>query len=261
VKTHPLAIPTHPRIDVCFGGHQERIIKDTFTLVRQALRYLSAGEHVLYMNTLASKKHVEEVADAISARHAAKIAVFAESGNDLMERLKMLTLMIQAKNVRVVVLNSFDFATQNSRQRLAIVHWVRTLRDDLGVRVIIYSLHRPGDFGAMGQLKLIADSIEETADWRKAPPQSFEQGVLNTTATLKAILSEVEVTTPEGYKQHSRNSGTGTSPLLRGNNERMGVPVTLASQKYASDPLIYNDLEVMTAREEVEVEEGEMVCV
>jgi hypothetical protein len=156
--------------------------------------------------------------------------------------------MIQAKNVRVVVLNSFDFATQNSRQRLAIVHWVRTLRDDLGVRVIIYSLHRPGDFGAMGQLKLIADSIEETADWRKAPPQSFEQGVLNTTSTLKEILSEVEAI------DHVNEA---PSPFIRGNNERMGVPI----QKYASDPLIYNDLEVMIAREEVEVEEEELECV
>lgn len=147
---------------------------------------------------------------------------------ELTERLKMLTIMIEQKNVRLVVLNSFDFATQNSRQRLAIVHWARKMRDDLGVSIAIYMLHRPSDFGAMGQLALLADSIKETAEWRHTQPSEFPDHItINTTLALQEIIEELKAE-------------------------------TIPTPKSANTPLIYNDLEVLTAREEVEVGEEEM---
>lgn len=226
---HPLTTYNYARIDVCCGGNQEKIMKDTFTLTRQMIERLKKGEHVLYMNTLASAKMVEEAADAISARHAAKVLTFSESGTELTEKLAMLSLLIERKNVRMIVLNSFDFATQNTRQRVAIVQWARRMRDDHHASVVIYMLHRPSEFGAMGQLALVADSIQDTAEWRTEQPfDALERKTINTTHALEQIITEINST-----------------------------PMSYPTLKNVNPSLIYNDLEVVREREEEEEEEME----
>lgn len=191
MKNHPLAQPTHARIDVCFGGDQESVVKDSLTIMRQAVMYLSHGEHVLYINTLAAHKQIDEVAKAVSIRQAAKVLAFTQYGTELTQRLTMLRTLVEEKNVRVVVMNSLDFATQNSRQRIAIVHWLREMRDELDVRVIVYSLHEPAKFGAMGQLGWIADTVEEVGRWRlESTPEPITERP-NANTAIKAMLDEI----------------------------------------------------------------------
>jgi hypothetical protein len=165
MKTHPLVIPSYARIDVCYGGNREMTLRDSLMIARQSVGYLSAGEHVLYINSLAQNDAIDDFAETISERHAAKVLAYHGSSRDFRQKLEMLSKMIEEKQVRVVVMNAIDLLAIGSKQKLAIVHWIQGLRDAKGVRVVVYSLMPIGTLGAMGTLRLIADTVFETCEW------------------------------------------------------------------------------------------------
>lgn len=164
MSIHPLAAQSRPRVDLFTKGRQASIIKDSLLLVQQAAKELHDRGNILYINTLTQHAPLEEAAEKISARGKCKVVTFSASGQYFMDRLAMLQHTVHVKNVKLVVLNSFEFAAFESRQRSRIVQWLRELRDGEGVRIVVYSQH---DEQRLSALMWLADSVEETAQWRR----------------------------------------------------------------------------------------------
>ncbi|HET6511738.1 MAG TPA: hypothetical protein VFH43_06070 [Candidatus Kapabacteria bacterium] len=194
--SHPLAQPTHARIDINYGSRQREVIKDSVKFTRDAIVHLDAGDHILCLNTITSHKRMEMLMDSISERHAAKVKTFSESGAELIEHLPMLTKMVEDKRVRIIILNSLDFATQSPRQRTQLVHWLRKMRDDFEVRVIVYTMNEPAKFGATGQLAWIADTVEETHCRTESAKDNFDLGPNNSNVALEEELQHVGQSSP-----------------------------------------------------------------
>ncbi|HET6512257.1 MAG TPA: hypothetical protein VFH43_08700 [Candidatus Kapabacteria bacterium] len=162
------AFPNLPKlraIEYYYGGPQAETLAASYKIMRRAAAELKGGEHVLYLNTLTSAREVEAVADSIAARHHAKVLTITLASAQLAARMQFITHTVAAKKVRVIVLNSLDFAARTSNQRKALVHWLREMRDMHDCRVVVYGIHAPSVDGAMAQLKYICERSISHQDW------------------------------------------------------------------------------------------------
>jgi hypothetical protein len=123
-NNHPLAIPGLASINLFTKGRQASVIRDSFLLMKQAAPLLAKGENVLYINTLTSADVVEKVADKISARYDREVCTYTASSRNVMQRLEFLQHTISSKKIKLVILNSFEFAAIYSRQKNCLATWL-----------------------------------------------------------------------------------------------------------------------------------------
>jgi hypothetical protein len=204
---HPLSLRTHARIDICEGGSQAAVMKDSLTLLKHSADALSAQEHVLYINTIASPDAVATIADKISQRQAGKVLTFSAANSKLSERLQFLKLMCVVKNVRSIILTTFDFAAITSKQRTSLVHWLRDMRDGHGVQVTVYAVWPARSEGALAQLAWFADSLAKTGEWMHERDQlqaslRTMQNATRVAEEFSAEMPEVEASVEESHIDH-----------------------------------------------------------
>jgi hypothetical protein len=193
-KTHPLAAPAQSTIALFTKGRQPSIIRDSFLLMKQAAPLLPKGENVLYINTLTNAAIVQEVADKISDRYDREVCTFTATSRFIMERLEFLAHTITAKNIKLVILNSFEFAAVYSRQRVKLATWLREMRDMHGVSVVVYSMHAAQTMGALGTLSWLADRTQEVGDWQYEFDDTLivEESALSAGQEFSAMLDTEE---------------------------------------------------------------------
>jgi hypothetical protein len=192
-KQHPLASITHRRIDLVRGGMQKEIIVDSLTLAKHSLEELGAGEHVLYINTLASHDAIEQAAQKLSARRAAKMIAYSTAGVPLSQKLDFLLALAQEKKVKVVILNSIDFAARSSNQKKALVYFMRELRDMLGCRVIAYTYQSDTPMqGAFGDLKWLCDTVTDIGEWRTGRINHLEVQIVNASIAAEQFVDALQ---------------------------------------------------------------------
>lgn len=174
-RRHPLAQPSHSSLHLYYGGNYRSVLTDSLTLLRQASSHLAADERILVLNTLFAPDELDYAISKISERRAAKILTFSASGRALIQKLFMLTCLIVAKKVKCIVLNSMDFAAETSRQRTALVHWLREMRDVMGCSVAVYVIREPVGEGALMQLLWVSDRCSEVGEWRESDARLLEE--------------------------------------------------------------------------------------
>ena len=238
---HPLAQPTHARIDMCYEGEQEEIMHNSLTLTKQSAEQLATGEHVLYINTLASPKAIAQVAEKISERTAAKVLSFSASCTPLIQKLEFLRNLVETKKVRVIVVNSIDWAARSSNQKKAFVHFLRQMRDDHDCQVIVYTfLTLPRD-GSYAHLRWLCDTTTPIGQWRWERPGSYKKTYINSNVAVQHFMEEMEGT-------------RAVEPVAKSHGPE-AFEIMPLHEFFAAPPLKINDLQPQNERVVVEEEE------
>ena len=179
---HPLAQISHSRIDIQYGRTQATATEDVMMLMHQSVVAMQRGEHILLINSLCGHDALARSCDKIAKGRPGKVIVYSASGTKLRERLEFLSSLISAKDVKLLVVNSFEFAACGSRQKHALAHWLREMRDAHNLRVVVYSIEREEPrVGALYGLSYTASSMSVVGSWR------FEELNVELNATEKAV--------------------------------------------------------------------------
>lgn len=250
-KTHPLAAPGQATIALFTKGRQASIIRDSFLLMKQAVSQLGKGESVLYINTLTSAAAVNEVVDKIARRYRREVTSFSSSSRRVMERLDFLGETIGAKNVKLVIINSFEFAAMHSRQRVKLANWMREMRDLHGVRVAVYSMYAEQKAGALGTLAWLADRTQEVGEWQYENEKtlSVQEGSLAAAQEFSAMLDSSSDDGSEETYYVDRPEGTDMFRL----NDILCSP-SLKNKDLASVAARSESVEEFEEEEELELE-------
>lgn len=156
---HPLASIQHATFDVLHGINAARNISETVEIARQKLA--RSNDAVLYINTLSSAAIVErECADLlkiIGDEPRFYIGHFFQA--EVATKLDFLSKTIVARGIKTVIINSYEFAVSTSRHRIDLVVWMRALRDEHGVQVILSMMTAPGQTGLQQVMRFMSDSI------------------------------------------------------------------------------------------------------
>ncbi len=201
-KNHPLAVLSHARIDLFTRGRQANTIRDSFILLKQSVRQLPVGDGVLYINTLTTADVVIDVAEKLSKRYNREISTFSGPSKLIMERLEMIGQMISVKRIKLVILNSFEFAAIYSRQRNRLAVWLREMRDEHGIRIVVYSSHASQSIGAHGVLSGLAERVQDVGAWQYESDDSLttqESPLLAAQEFSKMLEHETDETSEETF--------------------------------------------------------------
>jgi hypothetical protein len=247
--THSLAPESHARIDILLGASQSETISDILKLVRHAVRELPAGEHALVVNSICSQSIMDEAARKISRRQAAKMLTYTAYGQALREKLDFLETVIKEKHVRLLVISSFEFAATNARQRHALVHWLRQMRDEHALRIVVYSLapEVPQQGAHSGPLALLAWLSDLVRHIRTIDePRDFTEPA-NANETLKHLIEELSDESPLPSFRAQREIPSGQADTPSQPQTRLTQDSALSTQDYPSPrslSLINKELEV-----------------
>jgi hypothetical protein len=183
---HPISLEKNPRIDIFFGKRQHEAAEDMMVLMHQTLPTMERGETILVINSLCVHDDLARSVDRVAKGKPGKVHVYSASGVKLREKLEFLSLLISQKRVRMLVVNSFEFAACGSRQKHALAHWLREMRDAHKLRVIVYSCAREcPKFGALADLSFVANSTDEVGEWRWH--NNYQNGSFGINATEMAV--------------------------------------------------------------------------
>lgn len=199
-NTHPLTSEGKPRIDIYYGRRQDDAAEDVMTLVHQSMPALRSDQGILIINALCVHDTLIAALERIAKPGNASAYVYSACGPKLREKFGFLSHLIAAKNIRLLVLNSFEFAAYGSRQKHALCNWLREMRDAHKLRVVIYSLERQmPKFGALSNIGYASSSTAEVGKWRYEEDYKENHHFANATdASLQyaedVVASEAAVT-------------------------------------------------------------------
>jgi hypothetical protein len=167
---HPLAVQDKERIDILYGGSEREVLKESIDLARDIMAHgLADDEQILYVNTLTSARAFEPhwrraLKDIRQNRRFNTITLLEQS---LAQKLDFLKKVIEEKNIRFFILNGFEFATLTSRHRIQIFFWLKSLRDQYGASVIIFTHSGPRKYGTLGQMRFVSETCEEVGAYKR----------------------------------------------------------------------------------------------
>lgn len=245
IKTHPLAAPGPARIDLFTRGRQATIIRDSFMLMKQAARQIPLGQSILYINTLTSADPVIEVAEKLSKRYDRAVCTFSANSREMMDRLDFLAVTIKEKNIKLVILNAFEFAAMFSRQRNRLAIWLREMRDAFGIRIVVYSILPPQTIGAHGVLATLSERVQDTGAWQYETDDSLTEH----DSPLEAAKEFANLLDTDADDSSEQTYWVDRPKL---------VGMFDFAKKMSSLPLKNNDLAGVVTREEVDEEVGEL---
>jgi hypothetical protein len=157
-KAHPLADAQAARLDILYGGTESQIIGETMKIATDAIRTLELEEHILVLNTLMNKRAFEPLFFShMDKRDSLRGGSFY--GSKLIQKLDFFEHLIIDVKVRMVILNNFDLAAFNSRHRMQLLEFIKWMRDDQNIHVIICMNNEPKSWGSHGSLRIMASSI------------------------------------------------------------------------------------------------------
>lgn len=162
---HPLSMACAKRLDILFGGTRAEIIYETLLIARESLRAMAEDETILYINTLEASEVVEDPITQWKAKERERIRVGNGGAETVPQRIEFIKQMVKDRNVKLVILNMFDFAAMTSRHRAAVFHCLKWLKDRLGARIVVVTMNEPTNVGHMAGLKLMARSIAHVGGW------------------------------------------------------------------------------------------------
>jgi hypothetical protein len=175
---HPLAVQDKERIDILYGGSEGEVLKESIDLARDIMAHgLGQDEQILYVNTLTSARAFEPhwrraLKDIRQNRRFNTITLLEQS---LAQKLDFLKKVIEEKNIRFFILNGFEFATLTSRHRIQIFFWLKSLRDQYGASVIIFTQSGPRKYGTLGQMRFVSETCEEVGAYKREKEEPKEK--------------------------------------------------------------------------------------
>src|SRR5688500_15126951 len=111
---HPLAQISHSRIDILYRRTHATATEHVMLLMHQSVVAMQRGEHILLINSLCGHDALARSCDKITKGRSGEVIVYSASGTKLRERLEFLSSLISAKDVKLLVVNSFEFAACGS---------------------------------------------------------------------------------------------------------------------------------------------------
>lgn len=206
--------------------------EDMMLLLDQSVPHLQKDENILLINSLCVHDDLARASDKLSKGHKGKILVYSASGRMLREKLDFLSKLIVAKQVKLLVLNSWEFAACGSRQKHALAHWLREMRDGNKVRIVVYSREpKCPEFGALPLLGYTANSTDEMGEWRWHDKYTKDQFFPNATETVLEYMEAREAERSDAAASDvADQSGTSVSRKKRGVLEFIPVGDILKAQ-------------------------------
>lgn len=165
---HFLVQNRKPTFDILHGNNALENIRETMEIARQKL---AAGKgSVLYVNMLTSVAELElECADLLRDRpDGGQLLVAHYFEANLVKKIEFLTYVIPQRGVKTVIINSLEFAVATSRHRSELVMWIRKLRDEHGIHVILAMMSPPASTGLQSTLRFMANSSTQVGEYLKA---------------------------------------------------------------------------------------------
>ncbi|HET6513200.1 MAG TPA: hypothetical protein VFH43_13490 [Candidatus Kapabacteria bacterium] len=198
---HPISTARTARIDVFFGGNQYDVAEDMMLLMEQTVELLQPEEHIMVLNTMCVHDDLASAADKLGKGKPGKITVYSASGTLLREKLDFLAKTITAKKVRMIILNSWEFAALGSRQKHALAMWLREVRDASKLRVVVYTREKEiPKFGALAMLCHAASSCDDTGAWTWNGRYAADKFYPNMTDTVNEYIEHYEARRAESSK-------------------------------------------------------------
>lgn len=176
----PIAKLTHARIDIFFGGNEDESFTASLELARQSRMALESENIIYLLNTLMPKAKFDTGCAALAAAHRMErrtMMCHTVNGDALMGELRDIETDLTVNKAKLLILNSFDWAVYDSRQRMRFIHWLKYLRDTMNVSVAIFMQHAPLRTGSTARLAFIAASIKQIDIQEASEPvdlQSFD---------------------------------------------------------------------------------------
>jgi hypothetical protein len=210
---HPVLLQDSLRIDMIYGGDESSAMDESIKITRDYLNHIESDQPILYINTLVSRREFEMQAERLINRHPKKRLLSQATYLDgtFMDQLRFFEQTIRSKGVRLVLINSFEFAAKDSRTRAELMFWIKKVRDELNASVILFSQRKPSA-GALGALRYMAKTVAEVGAYKKtdeARPASKaveEAAAVEVSAPSTGVESEAPSAAP-------RASAASTPPL------------------------------------------------
>jgi hypothetical protein len=161
---HPLADAQQTRIDLLYGGTEDEILRESVRIARDATYTLELEESVFIINSLSNRHKFESLCMSLPKKYESMIRGATYFGTKLIDKLKFIEHLIRICKIRMIIINSFDLAVYNSRHRMQLLEFIKRLRDEMNLRVVICLNNHPHCFGAQGSLKLMANTITEIGE-------------------------------------------------------------------------------------------------
>lgn len=196
IPTHPLAVQAGTRLDILYGGSEREVLKESIALSRDLMtESLGKEDHILYINTLVSTQAFEfherrAKKDVAQNRRFLSLTLLQDA---LAEDLEFLTKTIEEKNVRVVILNGFEFSAMTSRHRIEIFFWLKSVRDVMGARVVVFTQSGPRSYGTLGQMRFVSETCQEVGAYIRKP----EEDRLALEAARQKEIDDAEAARPK----------------------------------------------------------------
>jgi hypothetical protein len=186
------------------GGTADGVLRKTADATAQAAAALSKGEQVLYVNTLTSEERAEHEIRKACRRHGGaetrrKILLLSVPADEIMAHEDFLEMIVESRNVRLVVITSFDFAAMFGRRRTRLVCLLLRLRDFQQVDIAVGLRHEPGSasHGAIGHLVYQAQRTVRLEDLHRFDATPAEGDEASTATEAEAAATEDEVAASE----------------------------------------------------------------
>jgi hypothetical protein len=198
------AVPGAARIDVRYGGTVDQVERESVAIAEAYMSTLSSRKSLLYINTLSPDVEMGSMLYEFKKslrteqlRERFRFETF--EGDEIIERKHLIVDLVEEFNLRVLILNSFDFASTSYKNRRRLFNTLKFLRDHLRLHIIVYTRREPkrAEVGVMSDLAWLAASVSPmessvlVATPRKktvsvAQPMATEQG-LETIDVMKEI--------------------------------------------------------------------------
>lgn len=173
------------------GGHQTDAMDDIMTLMHQSVVAMQRGEKIMVINSLCGHDELARACDRIGKGQPGKIMVYSAYGAKLREKFDFLSATIVARNIRMIVVNSFEFAAIGSRQKQAFAAWLRAMRDAHKLRIVVYSYERESPRqGALSGLSYVSNYVDKVGEWQREEVPAA--AMLNATDVAESYADAVE---------------------------------------------------------------------
>lgn len=162
-------MPPTRRLDILYGGTPEKAMEECLHIARETLQILAPDERVLLINSIQAYDDLQTTLSKWPTRDRERFRDFSGLADTIPPRLDFLMGVIETMNVRLLLLNVYEFAAMNPRHKSQLLNFLRRARNKHNVHVIVVTINTPNNVGTMGGLKYMAQSIEPIDAWRTEP--------------------------------------------------------------------------------------------
>lgn len=123
---------------------------------------LDQGETILYLNCSTSEGRLARAFDPARRRKGSRwLKTQTFRSGEIAKSIPMLESALKFHNVRLLVINSLEFAVLSSHHKAQFIPWLRTVRDHCDCDVMLLMTRKLAPYGSERTLGIWADLVSE----------------------------------------------------------------------------------------------------